>query len=226
MEAFFESNRHAIEEGIRKYNTVLTRTSETLAGDDTFKKAFSSFYQLKFYKQDPEEAQLKQQYFNLMQQHYIDSSAFNPYLDFQKVLNEMHTFCDKVQMSFASKLLHTIYPQECPIYDSIVGNLHFGISRKNDIKKGSAALMDYYNKYSLFCNSEEAKEIISLFKEAFPASASFSDYKIIDFVLWRDRSEENLLFAKEWISYVIAKQRIKQLEMSIHPYSVSLCKSH
>ena len=86
--------------------------------------------------------------------------------------------------------------------------------------------MDYYNKYSLFCNSEEAKEIISLFKEAFPASASFSDYKIIDFVLWRDRSEENLLFAKEWISYVIAKQRIKQLEMSIHPYSVSLCKSH
>jgi hypothetical protein len=112
---------------------------------------------------------------------------------FEEVLKVLHDKNGKIEASFASKLLHTINPK-MPIWDQWVMK-NVGIARPrygsaNQWQKTIAAydrLTDWYEKY---LQTENAKELISLFDKEFPAGVEITDVNKIDLVLWQMREDE------------------------------------
>ena len=115
-----------------------------------------------------------------------------------------------LELSYASKMLHTISPSLYPIWDSklipskqsgiydhFANPIYGGIRNKHDFKDIDDAVSEYikythhFNKYLDSKGNENSlggKELISLFDKAFPNSG-ITDIKKIDFVLWLDREE-------------------------------------
>lgn len=226
-----------IKDGIAKYNEIMNRVS---SNDAVFKETFKKFYQLKFKPGSEEENIRLERYFELLNIHYlnrnIDRGIYEADLCgfFKEVVVALAPLYNRAELSFASKLLHTTNPTFFPIYDNIVGELHFGISRSSkktlDERINDTAFLyrKYFDDFYAFCRSDEGKEIISVFKEVFQKElgeiGGLPDIKILDFVLWCDRPQEDQLFKKEWVSFVVRKQRIKELNMPSDSYSASLCK--
>ena len=114
------------------------------------------------------------------------------------------------ELSYASKMLHTISPSSYPIWDSklipskqsgkydhFANPVYGGIRNKHDFKDVDAAVSEYikyvncFNKYLNSRGNENSLggiDLINLFDKAFPNS-SITNIKKIDFILWLDREE-------------------------------------
>lgn len=111
-------------------------------------------------------------------------------LDFETVFDRVYDIAHTDEVSFSSKMLHTINP-DLPIWDSIVAEDHFGMK----VRYYKAYLREF-NKYKL---SKKGQYVIGLFDkicddlfgkdslEADKAKTCITDTKKIDFVLWQCR---------------------------------------
>lgn len=93
-----------------------------------------------------------------------------------------------VELSFASKLIHTIDNNQ-PIYDSRIAKI-FDIKSNYDIKDINERINDrlaMYNllkrKFNEILTSQEARELIKDFKEEL--KVNIGDVKMLDFILWQ-----------------------------------------
>ena len=114
-------------------------------------------------------------------------------LDFETVFDRVYEIAHTDEVSFSSKMLHTINP-DLPIWDSIVAEDHFGMK----VRYYKAYLREF-NKYKL---SKKGQYVIGMFDkicgdlfgkdslEANKAKACITDTKKIDFVLWQCREEK------------------------------------
>jgi len=93
-----------------------------------------------------------------------------------------------VELSFASKLIHTIDNNQ-PIYDSRIAKI-FDIKSNYDIKDINERINDrlaMYNllkrKFNEILTSQEARELVKDFKEEL--KVNIGDVKMLDFILWQ-----------------------------------------
>ena len=167
--------------GLEKYNYIMNRLHQTDVSVDTeFQTMFRDFYQMRRFYSD----EFASQYFALLEQLKKTKDV-----SFQTAIDKLLQVQGTYEMSFASKMIHTINPEH-PIWDSVVTKRHFRINPpagKKDKKKACSDKYDYYEKMFIdFMKKEEGRLIIRLFDEKFP-DEKISDTKKIDFVLWQDR---------------------------------------
>ncbi|MDP1994089.1 MAG: hypothetical protein Q8K40_02475 [Ignavibacteria bacterium] len=96
----------------------------------------------------------------------------------------------KLHFSFATKLLHTLN-NKSPIYDSMISDFYFLPEIKstwNFEKKLSVYLNCYdflQNEYMRVLNNNILTHAIKEFKKYFEIDKSYTDYKIVDTLLWK-----------------------------------------
>jgi hypothetical protein len=176
-------NKPIMEEGIEKYKYIMSHIHEiNVTSDLEFQNVFRGFYQMKRFYSD----HFARHYFILMEQ--LKDAGEN--MTFKMAIERIKHIQGTYEMSFSSKLLHTIYPLH-PIWDSVVTNHHFGVrapyaSCKNRELACCKRYAEYEDKFYDYMATEEGSTIIHMFDERFPDSG-ISDVKKIDFVLWQDR---------------------------------------
>lgn len=174
--------RREISQGLEKYKYFRERLFETdVTKDEVYQKEYRAFYQMRrFYNNHFAEG-----FFSLM-----EKAKEKKGIDFQYVFTNMQEIQGTCEISFSSKLLHTIDPSY-PIWDSIVTRNHFGINPPySSCKKKSEACIAKYNGYKQefyqYLNSEEGISLIEIFDQQYPNSG-IHDVKKADFILWQDR---------------------------------------
>lgn len=116
-------------------------------------------------------------------------------LSFADVFAMVSAFSNRSEVSFASKLLHVIYPDRFPIWDSVVATnkQHFGMRKLygiSDVNIIVNTYNDYCKRFAEYMKSDEGQNIIRAFDARFP-NEKVSDIKKIDYVLWQDRTKNN-----------------------------------
>ena len=172
--------------GLEKYIYIMDRLQKTnVSKDEEFQHVFRDFYQMRrFYSDD-----FAKHYFILMEQLKATRD-----ISFRMAIERVKHIRCSYEMSFSSKLVHTINPLH-PIWDSIVTNRHFGIKApRASIKDRESACCQRYEMYEDrfydYLSTTEAQSLIHLFDKRFPDNG-ISDVKKIDFILWQDRSKTN-----------------------------------
>lgn len=171
-----------LAEGLKTYQYLMTSLHSTdVSRDEAFQTAFRNFYQMRSFYSD----EFARSYFKLMEKlkDYGPDMTFK--IAFERVKHIQHTY----EMSFSSKLAHTINPL-LPIWDSVVTSGHFGIrppyaghkDRENACCDKYTIFEDVFYDYMA---SDDGIEIIHAFDQVFPDNG-ISDVKKIDFVLWQD----------------------------------------
>ena len=119
-------------------------------------------------------------------------------LTFSEVLNSMYKMSDGkwVDLSFASKMLHTIDPDR-PIYDRFVAmNLALDtMPQSGNAKSRIAKAIDIYGdlvyKMESLLALDSVKAELKVFDEAFPeCKDELSSMKKLDYLLWSDKAVE------------------------------------
>lgn len=175
-------NKPKLAEGLKTYQYLMSALPSTdVSRDKEYQKAFRSFYQMrKFYSDD-----FAQSYFRLLEKMKDYGTDMSFKIAFERVKHIQGSY----EMSFSSKLAHTINPL-LPIWDSVVTTGHFGIrppytghkDRENACCDKYAIFEDVFYDYMA---SDDGIEIIHAFDQVFPDNG-ISDVKKIDFVLWQD----------------------------------------
>lgn len=109
---------------------------------------------------------------------------------FDKILTEIYDRTGNTEMSFTSKMVHSIDPNK-PIRDQyVLANLGLELKVYNPIKRITKAI-ELYSKidewYRDFIDTDEARQWIQEFDKTFSEYAWMSPTKKIDFVLWAMR---------------------------------------
>lgn len=161
--------------GIEKYLKIVNR-------DEDWKETYASFYGLNPIR----SAKFKQKYFEYLE----DNEDAN--LGFEEALSVICGYSGKTDLSFTTKLLHTIDPNK-PIWDSRIERVieerlvqDFDSLNMRLAKAKYEILNDFYNE---LIESGEAQEYINAFDERFKDLSDeeleqISAIKKIDFVLW------------------------------------------
>ena len=150
---------------------------------ESFRKAYAGYYGMARRGED-----FCGEYFKIMERLKGEIN-----LDFETVFDRVYEIAHTDEVSFSSKMLHTINP-DLPIWDSIVAEDHFGMK----VRYYKAYLREF-NKYKL---SKKGQYVIGLFdkicdalfdkepSEANKAKTCITGTKKIDFVLWQCREEK------------------------------------
>lgn len=174
--------RNEISKGIDRYKYFRERLLETDVSKDKFyQKEFRSFYQMRRFYND----YFAEGFFSL-----LETAKRKKEIDFQYVFSNMKEIRGTCEISFSSKLLHTIDPSY-PIWDSIVTRNHFGITPPySSCKNRTSACITKYNefkeKFYKYLHSDEGLALINIFDQQYPESG-INNVKKIDFILWQDR---------------------------------------
>jgi len=120
---------------------------------------------------------------------FIESHKATPFT-FEDILNHLFETTRKVEGSFASKLLATLYPNQ-PIWDEIVLR-KIGISqpqkgqkdKQKQLRESLATYTKLENWYSDYMKIPNATEIINLIDEMYPFAKKMTVVKKIDWALW------------------------------------------
>ncbi len=177
-----------LEKGLNKY--VKIKNEYELNGpSNAFRETYCSFYRLnkRSLPKDLDYNSFLKMYFDLLNEYQVKDASF------KEIFCRVKELTKRNDISFASKLLHTLN-NDYPIWDSVIRN-----NKNFDIKKPSAnanidKCVEMYNVYTSafmdYLKTEECKIIISLFNEHFKDNndyLSISDTKKVDFVLWQNR---------------------------------------
>ena len=168
--------------GLQKYKTIMEALLTTnVAEDKGFQKLYRDFYQMRpFYSDDFAHA-----YFKLMESMKSWLSV-----SFDMAFERIKHIKGSYEMSFSSKLVHTIDPS-LPVWDKIVTRDHFHMKApysacKDRERACCKRYEDYRKRFCCYKDSPEGQVMIESFDTAFPNSG-ISDVKKIDFILWQDR---------------------------------------
>ena len=171
-----------LSEGLEKNIYIMDRFQKTdVSKDDEFQWVFRDFYQMRRFYSDT----FAKHYFVLLEQLKTTRN-----LSFKMAIERVKHIRNSYEMSFSSKLLHTINPLH-PIWDSIVTVRHFGIkapyaSAKDREEACCQRYIEFENRFNAFMKSADGQALINLFDKRFPGNG-ISNVKKIDFILWQDR---------------------------------------
>ena len=163
---------------IARYCDLQRRSLEVnVAEDREFQKAFTAFYRLR--RNDA----WRKYYFKLFEEQKKKEN----HTSFGEIQLRLFQHCGQIESSFSSKMLATFDPQ-MPIWDSyVLKNLGLKLKGTNKELRFSLAVVLYDNIcswYRDFLKTDEAKELLSLFDQAFPEFRDITDVKKIDFIIW------------------------------------------
>ena len=174
--------RPALAQGVKKYLLIMEKLRKTdVAKDMDFQNTYRDFYQMRrFYSDD-----FCRHYFKLM-----ENLKYTKDMNFKMALERIKNIQGSYEVSFSSKMAHTINPLN-PIWDKIVTKEHFGINspypKAKNREKASCDKYDaYVDKFYDYMATKEGMALIHIFDLEFPESG-ISDVKKIDFILWQDR---------------------------------------
>ena len=164
-----------LKTGLRAYMYLMGRLHRTdVSADREFQTVFRSFYSDGF----------AAHYFRLLEQ-LKDVREMRFVMALERIKHIRNTY----EMSFSSKMAHTIDPR-FPIWDRIVTKQHFGISAPTAKRDREAACCKWYDAYrdqfSDYLASDEGKLLVRLFDAQYP-DTGITDVKKLDFLLWLDR---------------------------------------
>lgn len=172
-----------LKEGLASYKYIMNNLySVDVSKNIEFQHVYSNFYRLGRRPSD-----MKDIYFAFMEsKKNLTEDKKNSKLDITEVVNFLHDKTNKIELSFSSKFVHTLNPEE-PIYDRELAKFfkckYWEYHSKDE-------RIQIYNKFKSkfleFKNSDTGKLIIKMFNEKFP-NYKISDTKKIDFVLWQNR---------------------------------------
>lgn len=155
---------------------------------ESFRKKYKSFYNIRFVSQEWSD-----KYFALLEEQVKGSKR-----SFEELLKKLYDVSKRVDVSFASKIIATVSPDE-PIWDKYV-LMNMGFEKRWDsfsdkyyeerIKEAVNIYNDIKAKYVDILNSEEGRKCIERFDELLPQykdNEELSDIKKIDYVIWSYR---------------------------------------
>lgn len=187
---------------IQKYMDIYLAMMDLLHGCDVseskaFRRLYNVFYKLRFSGGNGRSsAEIYDGYYGLLEMHKHD--AEKPSIEL--VLSELYALTGKVHLSFGSKLIGTLYPNNAPVWDNnvrILLNIPYAPRVTDDhLALASAAYHELEARYTAFAPegealSAEAKGVIGLFDSAFPNGKEIAAWKKIDFLLWRMGSRKS-----------------------------------
>jgi hypothetical protein len=144
-----------------------------------YRKTYTGFYKLRL----PSSGHYDY-YFAL-----LESEKENKAIKFVDVFNKLSAETGRIEASFSSKIVATI-DADRPVIDNVVlGNLNLALPKYYEKQRPEKCLRVYArlcNSFSSLLQVEEYPEIKARFVKHFP-QFSFSDTKILDFVLWQYR---------------------------------------
>ena len=172
--------RPKLKDGYEKYISIMSKIKETnIALDLQLQKEYKLFYRVA-----RRSITFCNEYFAILEE------LKNSEIDFPTIFKRVKNIKGSCEISFSSKLVHTINPN-FPIWDSIVTKGHFRISApyyqiKNKEQICCERYEQYYSEFKNYMNTQEGKILINKFDEAFPDN-NITNIKKIDFILWQDR---------------------------------------
>jgi hypothetical protein len=168
-----------VEKGLYKYCWIQEQFHKNdVTSNREFQKAFNGFYRVR------RNAEWQAVYYRLMED--AKTNGF----DFRQVLLELRKKTGRLEASFTSKLVATVYPDR-PVIDKFVLE-YFGLSlpHQYEANRESKAVMVYdslNNKYMAFMSAPTASAICARFSEKYPW-ANITALKKVDLVLWQTRT--------------------------------------
>jgi len=167
-----------IEDGLQRYCWIQTNVGKCNAESDReFQKRFNGFYRIR------RNSAWQQVYYRL-----LERSKREP-IGFPEALRTLKEHTNRIEASFASKLVATIRPT-APVVDRYV-LAHFGLrlpysSASNRMARTIAVYDKLCQRYEVFMSSPEGQMICARFRERYPW-AHITNLKMIDLVLWQLR---------------------------------------
>ena len=171
-----------IEAGLQKYLCLRDQIHDVNVSKEVkkFQKPYKGFFRMR------RNEDFCKVYFGFMEKHKNDKR-----LTFEAVLKHLHRNTERVEASFASKLLSMINP-DMPVLDRHVLKVlgipavgTFGDAQKR-IGRGIAAYKAICELYNHHFKSGEAKKWIELFDKHYPdAKSKITGVKKIDLILWK-----------------------------------------
>ena len=178
-EAFFKKHFFSFYKAVSTYH-VLKNVWIDKKFDDykDFREAFFQFYKIiGIYVSEP----FKEKYYDKMKELRDLGKTEISVVELANDLKDNN----KIQFSFATKLLNIVDDEKYPIYDSYVVKA-FGFP----IKYGS--LKQYSENYKIITETYksllldyECKKMIETFRKMFPLSEKLSNMRILDFIVWK-----------------------------------------
>ena len=163
-----------------KYIEIMERYRiENIKESKEFQTVFNNFYKLGRHKKEWYKS-----YYSV-----FENNKNNKKVNFCKLLKEIENKTKTVEISFASKMLHTINPNY-PIYDSNVKEVLKlrnvkGENNKQKIESACEIYNDLREKY------KNLKYLVKIFDDIFP-SVNMSSIKKIDTILyWKGEYDRN-----------------------------------
>lgn len=170
-------NERAVEKYCRLQQELRTSDVSGAPGAE-FRRRFKGFYRVR------RGQMFCDTYFAL-----LEREKRNTALEFSDVLSEVSG--DKVEASFASKLVASVRP-DLPVWDSKVMN-NIGISTTSRPGTRSERMQTTLNRYrelqirtTTLLQDERFQELRRSFDQKFPNTA-ITDMKVLDFFLWQYR---------------------------------------
>jgi len=169
------------QKGIKQYLEVMDNLySCDVSQNKNFQKRFNAFYRIR--QRSPEWYDT---YYKLLEHYKLKNEV-----EFKTILHTLHKSLGRYEPSFSSKLVATIHP-DLPIWDKyVLENCNITPPSYSSKHKLSQAVLIYQNLvkwYAEFISSEEAKKMITVFKNEVRDHDKISDLKKIDFILWKIR---------------------------------------
>ena len=165
------------EKGLVTYEKIMSSYRKiNLSEDMAFQRMFNGFYRIR------RNEDWRKFYYEHFEKWKNESTP-----SFPLILETLYHHTGRVECSFSSKMLATLYP-DFPIWDSIVlDRLQLRLRGMNCETKFQNALPLYENIcqwYQEFLPTQRAKSYIAAFDDAFPQYKHFTPTKKIDFLLW------------------------------------------
>ena len=173
-------NDKDLTKGIEMYKNIMSMFKDT-SFDSNFTTKFNGFYRIM-----RRSKEWYRGYYEVFKEYKCKTSDYS----IVDILNDLYKIDNNgkhmVDLSFASKMLHTLKPKKFPIYDNMVAkalNLKKVRYNKQDIKKRINDSNDLYNDLLDMYTKEGIGHLVSIFDRAF-SQQSISDIKKSDFLLW------------------------------------------
>ena len=151
--------------------------------DKEFQRTFNGFYKVR------RRPQWQTMYYGLMEEAKSRGIAF------AEILHRLLVLTDRIEASFASKLVATLNPEQ-PVIDKFVlknFGLHLPVYSTGDREKKTIGLYEQLRAaYEQLRANEKGRMICEKFRASYP-DAGIAVVKMIDLVLWKIRPDAGKL---------------------------------
>ena len=158
---------------LETYRYIMNVVHNTdVSTDTTYQRKYNGFYILRFTTED----------FRRVYYDYMEAKKGCKDVRFEDVFTHLYTETGGMELSFASKLVHTINP-DMPIWDSRV-RYHLKLKRRpTSVQKTIDYYTDFAQMFAEYIETQNAAEIVGVFDEIF-GDTGLTAVKKIDNAIW------------------------------------------